>query len=702
MMGTIFTWSVPFFTSSCKQTYTATLDNNATGSNHLEEEAKELDSILKWPLRGPHTVDTSSEILGICSCIFGDSTLWMNGVNTTNKNEICIGSVPSSTFGNVLYSGQDCRKMNQNIVGTKRIVIDLFGLSNCTIAAPAYSVSLLSLLLQCNSSFAQHEEKQQKQKKVKQIIRCHILQSLSTFHDDSMATALKVLVLRSIEYLSEIMSFHSSNEYSDNNLITSEEKKVEFARSLLEEIISLAKLSLNELHFAALFLGIGRQIEPHHFNLLFPLRLSPVYMDTELTPRHLSSLEDITVEDLFDISLRKGSVCIAASALPMFSCKYDSHLKCIELLKTCLEDISSSSSSSLSSSNNFEEKYVLQQLFQFGIKLEEAGRPYSTANSVASTPVDDDNLTPDNNNIISDMNYDSDLDDDEEDNSSKEEKKQDGLLSKIPSIRNILTTPSKVWKSRAEEKKKEETEIQNAAADFIMAGFDDDHPPNNNKKNNTQLLHGIDDSYLSDNETSQLTITDYVPYECFIAVNGSISGVVCKYILKTIFANPTRSRQRYRKWNQIASIAELLVGDLYDQYFYSSYNDDKKSDLTRILNEALNGVLSPTLLSNLLNTNVYENSVDILIKNCFMKLISECEEQIGSLKAGIVFELIIVLLLQYDHCEYIRSSRAELATVGIVAGHVSGKLIGVLEGNSTWTFTPLGSSYLSAAEIYEA
>lgn len=78
----------------------------------------------------------------------------MNGASSINRNEICLGPVPSFTFGCVLYSGQRCRNVRQRIPSLAdstpiEITVELFGISDCAIGAPAYTPSILSGILIC-------------------------------------------------------------------------------------------------------------------------------------------------------------------------------------------------------------------------------------------------------------------------------------------------------------------------------------------------------------------------------------------------------------------------------------------------------------------------------------------------------------------------------------------------------------------------
>lgn len=93
-----------------------------------------------------------SLFLGFSSCILGDSSLWMNGIATTSMSEIAIGPLPFSVHGCILYSGQRCRQLQQHIPGIGgsngiNLLVELFGLSDCTVSAPSFTPSLLSSVI---------------------------------------------------------------------------------------------------------------------------------------------------------------------------------------------------------------------------------------------------------------------------------------------------------------------------------------------------------------------------------------------------------------------------------------------------------------------------------------------------------------------------------------------------------------------------
>ena len=100
---------------------------------------------------------SKSLYLGYSSCLLGDSSLWMNGIAATGMNEVCIGPLPFAYSGCLFYCGQKCRRLSQRLSCTGSgpgvdLVLELFGLSECTVSAPAFTPSLLSFILDSASA----------------------------------------------------------------------------------------------------------------------------------------------------------------------------------------------------------------------------------------------------------------------------------------------------------------------------------------------------------------------------------------------------------------------------------------------------------------------------------------------------------------------------------------------------------------------
>jgi ABC-type bacteriocin/lantibiotic exporter with double-glycine peptidase domain len=63
-----------------------------------------------------------------------------------------------------------------------------------------------------------------------------------------------------------------------------------------------------------------------------------------------------------------------------------------------------------------------------------------------------------------------------------------------------------------------------------------------------------------------------------------------------------------------------------------------------------------------------------LASNILVKLSRNCIQQISRELVGSVFNLVLLLLLRCDVCQDVQLSRATLITVGIVSGHLSGRI----------------------------
>ena len=146
-----------------------------------------------------------STYLGFSSCILGDSSLWMNGVAATGVSEISLGPLPFSPHGCLLYSGQRCRYLQQRIpnMGMSKdinLVIELFGLIDCRVSAPAYTPSILSSLVDVSSfSITSQMPPRENKERGKDLVQSGMCKIKTMLLDANVSIAEKniVIVIRS-------------------------------------------------------------------------------------------------------------------------------------------------------------------------------------------------------------------------------------------------------------------------------------------------------------------------------------------------------------------------------------------------------------------------------------------------------------------------------------------------------------------------
>lgn len=192
--------------------------------------------------------------------------------------------------------------------------------------------------------------------------------------------ALRLLVLRSVEMLSQVDKKHrkAESDVSRNNLL--------LALALFTEIVDVVRRCTTNLQFASLFLEVGRQIEPSCLAHLFPLPHShSPSAPASPTARRLSLdifVEDKnslnrfncrTVVDLFSLCIHEGSLVASASALPLLSSRMLSRRYCDLLLERAMTAfVHNVDSTEVDFDCTLEERRVIGDIFRFGIKLEDA------------------------------------------------------------------------------------------------------------------------------------------------------------------------------------------------------------------------------------------------------------------------------------------------------------------------------------------
>lgn len=580
-------------------------------------------------------------------------------------------------------------------------------------------------------------------------------------HDESIITSLKVLILRSSEYLADVSSSLESAMATQMNL-DSVNLTTQFAKCILCTITSIAKDSLSPVEFASLFLGLGRQIEPHQFDVLFPLLVKSPFEELlsnsfesnsllntsiPLTPNQDSGHHEVTVEDLFQISMKSGSIWIAASALPIFVSNFNSHLQCLNLLKSCLDVIGNSKvfSNIKFTMNSEEEKHVIQQLYLFGLKLEDADEDnidydsasnysqsdiHSTADSsyydseCSSYRSEEDNLDEmsfvssssagenfeekeDNENEIpiaeNNVGENSKSPDDSFVNVTEQsavpipEKVESVSVSGIAKLKNYLSP--RRWKSRNEPEKEKfpEIAIQSAASSFILSGFE--LPTDNDEIKSPPPPH-------INMEHSEPPLQTHVPRKSksCISTNGSVSGAIGKYFTTMAFSSDEYCLSGPRRWKVLSEMAQILTKERGDR----SFMEGNKFDLTRIMNNALEDLDAAKHLfsfegneakESLTNDGPIDDDNLSSGKSFCVKYITECMQEMDDpVIVDSIFTLTLLLLLQHDSCKEVENIRTSLALLAIVSGHVSGSLFNLL--GESFEDTAIGRCYsLAAREV---
>jgi hypothetical protein len=304
----------------------------------------------------------------------------MNGA-TTSEREIAMGPFSPLSYASTLYAGQRSRR-NSSI--SDPVATNSFHVTDCIVAPPPFTpflfVSFLTLSLKSLStdyyqlvnclgqgnpeSLYAESNHELAIKSIKSTMRQQVHGLGST------SSVLRLITLKVVELLDDsktvndvaVGSVVPDHTINDEMLLL---QKWKVGKAILSEIVAVVNEMYDALGFATFFLSVGRQLEPHQFDLIFPL--PALSLAPNSPPLH-------TAEDLFSLSCECGSLATALSALPLFSSHKESVRMVTKLIYHCLIKIEENfqSCSSHTAITSDEDESYLHQLFWFGLKLEDA------------------------------------------------------------------------------------------------------------------------------------------------------------------------------------------------------------------------------------------------------------------------------------------------------------------------------------------
>ena len=485
--------------------------------------------------------------------------------------------------------------------------------------------------------------------------------------------ALRIVTLKAIDLMNDSKASDKNTDNANGEGLGHESmlhlQNWNVGKHILSEIVSITQDVYDSLGFTTFFLSIGRQIEPHQHNLIFPLPSNS----------SASSLSLRTVNDLFYNACKLGSLQTSLSALPLFSCLEESQRTVTKLIYHCLARIKENFilCSSHKANTTGEDEVFLGQLFWFGVKLEDAiekENQYnkesesvdSSASSVEEYSFDSSSIVSTSTATYDDSQVKRDSDDASESHiadftseSSSEEhqpvrttpcKTRDGVIEKVITKLFSSADPSADAQANCTE-----DAIAEAASSFIISGFDDmiiyTSP--------CTPLPAAADPKLSDDKTS----------ECEDASDVfSVSGAVGIFISHVIACDIPRCNNNTKKygWKACALVAKILQGDRETADIASACSPNAQA-LTQLL--VMKDFLA--VIGHHINN---EGKSCTAIVNWLDHLTSDCRRQIHSKAFETVFNLVLLLLLRNDTCHDLRICRATLIGIGLISGHLSGRI----------------------------
>ena len=210
----------------------------------------------------------------------------------------------------------------------------------------------------------------------------------------------------------------------------------------------------------------------------------------------------------------------------------------------------------------------------------------------------------------------------------------------------------------------DEDAVKEAASLFILSGFNDspiESLPVQHNSNVTTVIKLVDRKASSSKGSS--------PYGVF----PSVAGAVCLFIGRAIFDGTDDENGEHYGWKAVSAVAHLLQGDRETMAITSASMENAKR-ISRML--STKDLLSFTAASD---RECAKEESSMFISGILVNLSSSCRQQIHPELFGAVFNLILLLLLRYDVCRDVQLSRTTLITVGIVSGHLSGRIDELLD-----------------------
>ena len=459
-------------------------NSNAPGAPRIRDSEFSLLSILG-------TVCDNGDCMHACS---------------TDNTKAFLGQLPSQCANSTLYAGQMCRNITTEqrpFKSSKKDALHLYGLTDCVIGPPSFTTSLLTSLA-VDATKHQIDVSRTHLKFLSHSLLFNSLDPLQTHfkaikenkHFDSTFVALKTIVTFLIECIySSQQKIASGQENIDDETLSI------FTAQMLTKVIEIASKGLDSVQFSFLFLSIGRQLEPHHCNHLFPiLNSSHTHTYQSLSPEFEGSSAEDAPLSLYLEAVHAGSLSIASSALPLLSQKRLTHQRCIKLLHHCITQIFQSCDCKNRRTISFfsQECILMQPLLQYAMKIEES---FLHCNMYGE--LSDSERSVDSEDIRSSNDCDTSYESEEDNYHVKDHTYSDGTFSMISSF----FSPSRLFYSSA--KKEMEIAISEAAVSFVASGYDTNnsgkdeaqHPENDgievSRNYNQLIVENLDDANLN-------------------------------------------------------------------------------------------------------------------------------------------------------------------------------------------------------------
>ena len=465
-----------------------------------------------------------------------------------------------------------------------------------------------------------------------QAIENHIQYRLhSSPNEDAVMMALRLLIIRSVEMLSNVHRQLTKQRTDESHLAFL------LAGSLFSEVVNAVRQRTTNLQFASLFLEVGRQIEPSCLPYLFPLPTEDK-REGEEESKEESKAEARTVMDLFTLSVNEGSLAASTSALPLLGSKHRARQFCEQLIKESLEQFAKNVATAdlVRFDSTEEERRILGDIFRFGIKLEDAT---GLEEMLAMTPSEDSGPGQDTDWDQSSSEHSEDhIDHSSVPSSPSQSRRQLMCMSGRHSSILHYIVPSMFSASNLLE---EEEAIKKAATSFIQHEFEESK--SHKKHIDSVIKTSVTDANKEDSDPIQLE---------------GIGAVVGKAFVDLLRSSHTRF-----PWKALVSLARLLLPDNHESVRWDT-------SFKTLLEE-----VQPEVLDALVPTD-FEVKEDMDRIVCFIVVhIGSCGHDIDGTEASLIVDLIVLLLQRLDELPLLDDEDVAITCAGlVVAALVSGNV----------------------------
>jgi hypothetical protein len=618
-------------------------------------------------------------------CDLGKVSDWIQQPSSGSQTAISLGQVPESKFGCILRSGQSVRSYSRNSTEFFELEdIKAYHQLPFLMTPPAFVTSISMLLLEVaflrqelssmespnldylNTHFETHTIKL----KVRygkflqhslvncsssnyllfQIIEKHIQHRLTTApNKDAVMMALRLLIFRSVEMLTKIHKRHAieKSDVSESNLLLSVE--------LYAATVAAVRCCTSNLQYASLFLEVGRQIEPSCLHNLFPLPMA-TSQDSNITIPNSDNKELLdkftarTVVDLFNLCIEERAMASAASALPLLTSKEQARHYCGLMLDETIDSfLRNTHSRNLRYDCTEEERRIIGDIFQFGMKLEDADVIENNALSNAMT----EKVTNGSDDVsLGSLAHTNDSRTTNDDSIALHESQKGGQhllcgLNGSSSILNYIVPSTILGES---EKQKEEEAIRREASSFIKGSLDD---PVLGFTSLPDWDNSLTSAHASDSDIN------------------SVSGLIGDALLDLLQSSRTNNN-----WKAMAALSKMLLQE-----------GVKVPTLLKVFGQIASSA-DPLDIASILPERYNEHEeCELNVVDYLSDEINHCAVQVGEADAYLIVHLALLILDRLEVLPLVDPGDQAIMELGLVviilvAGKQSGTSQQILESIS--------------------